>query len=147
MYLYDFILTVKEFLIFLVLPRIVPFHFDTPIFAGQAAQITCLVSEGDPPFELHWTFQNQNIWNFPGVSTMKAGSKASMLLIESANERHSGNYTCSVHSRGGIANYTTSLKIHGNFFFLFSFLQFFLVLSLSISTPQSSRVKRHKSHV
>lgn len=97
----------------LVLPRITPFAFESPIFAGQAAQVTCLISEGDSPLEIVWSFDGENKINHLGISTIKAGSKGSMLLIESASYRHRGNYTCSAKNPAGESEFTTSLNIHG----------------------------------
>lgn len=49
-----------------------------------------------------------------GITTNKVGTKASMLLIDSANSLHRGNYTCTVRNPVGIVNYSTNLEIHGN---------------------------------
>lgn len=96
-----------------VAPRISPFTFDSPIFAGQAAQVTCLVFEGDSPIDISWSFDGKYDMYRLGVSTMKAGKKASMLLIENASEKHQGNFTCSVKNPAGITNFTASLYVHG----------------------------------
>ncbi|RZF32483.1 hypothetical protein LSTR_LSTR016773 [Laodelphax striatellus] len=99
---------------FLVLPRIIPFDFgESPIFAGEAAQVTCLVSQGDPPLDISWSFHGLGDLSQLGLSTNKVGKKASMLLIESASSHHRGNYTCSVRNPAGSVNYSTSLEIHG----------------------------------
>nr|CAD7199658.1 unnamed protein product [Timema douglasi] len=95
-----------------VLPRIVPFRFDSPIFAGQATQVTCLVSDGDAPLDISWSFQGTDLSSQMGISTMKAGKKANLLLIDSANLGHKGNYTCTVKNAAGTVNYTASLHIH-----------------------------------
>lgn len=99
--------------LFTVRPRIVPFEFDSPIFAGQAAQVTCLVSEGDHPMDISWSFQVSHLGSHNGISTNKIGNKASLLLVDPANWGHSGNYTCTVKNRVGVVNYTTTLEIHG----------------------------------
>lgn len=98
---------------FLVAPRISSFNFDSPIFAGQAAQVTCLVSEGDPPLDISWSFDGIGEMYRLGISTMKAGKKASVLLIETAQAKHRANYTCTAKNPAGIANYSTTLNIHG----------------------------------
>ncbi|KAJ8895525.1 hypothetical protein PR048_000861 [Dryococelus australis] len=99
-----------------VLPRIVPFHFDTPIFAGQATQVTCLVSEGDSPLDISWSFQGTDLSSQMGISTTRIGRSGSLLLLEPANSGHRGNYTCTVKNPAGIVNYTTSLEIHGTLY-------------------------------
>jgi len=98
---------------FTVRPRIVPFEFDSPIYAGQAAQVTCLVAEGDQPMEINWSFQATHMGSQNGISTNKFGSKASILMVDPANSGHSGNYTCTVKNIVGVVNYTASLEIHG----------------------------------
>lgn len=102
---------------FLVAPRIIPFTFgESPIFAGEAAQVTCLVSAGDPPLDITWSFHSQSAMSQLGISTTKAGNKASVLLIESAGYQHRGIYTCTAKNPVGVANYSTILEIHGILF-------------------------------
>lgn len=98
---------------FSVRPHIVPFEFESPIFAGQAAQVTCLVNEGDQPFDISWSFQASHTSSQNGITTNKIGNRASLLLIDPADSGHIGNYTCTVRNPVGVVNYTASLKIHG----------------------------------
>lgn len=97
----------------LVHPRIVPFSFEEPIFAGQAAQVTCLVSEGDLPIDISWTFHGNVDMSALGVSINRIGSKTSMLLIETSMGDHQGNYTCVAKNKAGVTHYTTTLHVHG----------------------------------
>lgn len=94
----------------IVFPKIKPFTFgDTPVFAGQSAQVTCSVLEGDSPLDLSWTFDvPRNL-----VSVVKIGEKTSLLSIENTDSVHRGNYTCYVMNRVGNASYTASLNVHG----------------------------------
>lgn len=95
-----------------VIPRIIPFTFgESPIFAGEAAQVTCLVSAGDPPLDISWHFDGISDI---GITMTKVGRKASTLLIESAGIQHRGNYTCIAKNAAGFVAYTTPLNIHGN---------------------------------
>lgn len=98
----------------LVSPRIVPFSFEEPIFAGQAAQVTCLVSEGDAPIHFSWLLSGQEIPLGVGIDIQNLGRRGSNLMIESAESRHGGNYTCSVRNTAGTVQYTTLLNVHGN---------------------------------
>lgn len=103
---------------FLVPPRIAPFNFDEPIFAGQAAQITCLVSEGDLPLDILWSYNgvSKKSMSELGISTNRFGQKSSQLLIESTAAEHRGNYTCTAKSLSGLqlsSHYSTELNIHG----------------------------------
>lgn len=102
----------------LVPPRIVPFSFDEPIFSGQSAQITCLVSEGDTPLNISWWFHESDelpLSPLPnGISVNKMGNKLSMLFIENTSSYFAGHYVCLVENRAGRSKYTASLNVHGN---------------------------------
>lgn len=81
--------------------------------SGQTTQVTCLVSEGDLPLNVTWSFQGRSIELLPGVSTTQIRRKASLLLIDPVVDSHRGQYTCTVMNRAGHANYTTSLDVYG----------------------------------
>lgn len=100
--------------LFPVLPHIVPFDFgDTPVFSGQAAQVTCLVSEGDLPLEIKWNFLGDTMSSLDGVTTTKIGKKGSLLFIDFVTEAHSGNYTCTTKNKAGVVDYTATLSVYG----------------------------------
>ncbi|XP_065205888.1 cell adhesion molecule Dscam1 isoform X13 [Planococcus citri] len=100
----------------LVRPRIAPFKFEEPMFAGQAAQVACLITEGDLPLNISWSFSGSG--NTPlselGITTKMFGVKSNVLLIESTEAIHSGNYTCTVNSISNFAmtQYTAELNIN-----------------------------------
>ena len=103
-------------------PRIVPFSFEEPIFAGQAAQVTCLVSEGDLPLNISWSFSaagpqtsGRRSLDELGVFTNPTRKRASTLVIEATGIEHRGNFTCSAVSVSSAAmtTYTAELNIHG----------------------------------
>ncbi|XP_025414625.1 Down syndrome cell adhesion molecule-like protein Dscam2 isoform X38 [Sipha flava] len=97
----------------MVFPKIKPFTFgDSPVFAGQSAQVACSVLEGDYPLELSWTFDGPRDVFELGVSVVKIGAKTSLLSIDNTNSIHRGNYTCYVMNRVGNASYTASLNVH-----------------------------------
>lgn len=97
-----------------MIPRIVPFYFEEPIFAGITTQVTCLVSEGDVPIDITWSLHGSENLTDLGISTSKIGSKVSVLIIETTALHHRGNYTCTARNQAGTANYTASLNINGN---------------------------------
>lgn len=98
------------------MPRIVPFEFKKPIFAGQSAQVTCLVSEGDTPMDISWSFESSVPFTEIGISTHKFGYQGSVLLIAETNASHQGRYTCSVKNNAGTANFSTLLDVHGKIY-------------------------------
>ena len=108
-----------KFLQFLVPPRIVPFKFEEPIFAGQSAQVTCLVSEGDLPLNITWTYEGSSSRSISemNISISSFGQKTSMLYIEFLDESHRGNYTCIAQSLSNLrlySHYSAELNIRGN---------------------------------
>lgn len=97
-----------------VLPKISPFSFgDEPIYYGQVAQATCLVTEGDYPLEVTWSFQGSHLSTQTGISTTKVGKRTSLLLIDPTQSGHTGNYTCTAKNKAGITNITATLNIYG----------------------------------
>lgn len=114
-----FLLIFRIFLFFyhfsfiLVLPRIEPVHIANRIRAGETAQITCLVSQGDSPIDISWSFQGSELSNQKGIYTSKIGKKLSVLMIDPITSLHTGNYTCTVRNPAGTVNYTTSLNVFG----------------------------------
>lgn len=99
----------------LVPPKIVPFGGgDEPLSFGDAVQLTCLVASGDLPVQLTWSFHgSEDKKKREGVSIMKLGSKSSVLIIESLQAHHSGNYSCRASNGAGNDEYTTSIVVNG----------------------------------
>ncbi|XP_073989889.1 Down syndrome cell adhesion molecule 1 isoform X41 [Rhodnius prolixus] len=97
----------------MVSPRIDPFSFgESPIFAGESAQVTCFASQGDIPMDLKWSFDGSQNLSRLGISTVKVGKRASMLVIESATSMHRGMFQCTATNLAGFTTYTTNLEIH-----------------------------------
>jgi hypothetical protein len=93
-----------------------PFSFgDSPIFAGQSAQVSCFVTEGDQPLKITWTLSSNIDINRLGISTTKLGSKTSVLSIDYVDSQHSGTYTCIAENSAGSSKFSTDLEIHGKF--------------------------------
>lgn len=97
----------------LVLPRLSPLSFDSPIFAGQSVQAACFVSEGDFPLQFSWSFNSRPDLSSLGIGTMNAGRKTNLLIIEPAQYHHRGLYTCSVSNPAGTVSSSAKLEIHG----------------------------------
>ncbi len=75
-------------------PKIRPFHFDTDVFAGEAAEIQCSAN-GDTPMKINWTFQgfSTSAHSMKGVEITKTSGKSSVLSIPLLSAENSGNYT------------------------------------------------------
>ncbi|KAK2577361.1 hypothetical protein KPH14_003477 [Odynerus spinipes] len=96
-----------------VLPRISPFDFgDRPIYAGQAAQLACMVPVGDTPIEITWTLQGEPLSQYMGYSVGKLGPRTSILLIEPVTPDHDGRYACVASNPSGRAVHEATLRVH-----------------------------------
>nr|XP_050869956.1 cell adhesion molecule Dscam2-like isoform X22 [Vespula vulgaris] len=97
----------------MVLPRISPFDFgDRPIYAGQAAQLACMVPVGDTPIEITWTYEGQLLSQYMGYSVGKLGPRTSILLIEPVTPDHDGHYACVASNPSGRAVHEATLRVH-----------------------------------
>ncbi|XP_035731487.1 Down syndrome cell adhesion molecule-like protein Dscam2 isoform X14 [Vespa mandarinia] len=97
----------------MVLPRISPFDFgDRPIYAGQAAQLACMVPVGDTPIEITWTYEGQLLSQYMGYSVGKLGPRTSILLIEPVTPDHDGRYACVASNPSGRAVHEATLRVH-----------------------------------
>ena len=80
---------------------------------GSFAQLSCVVTEGDEPLTLSWSFHGHNISSDQGMTTTNVGSRTSILSIGSVNHNHRGNYTCRASNLAGDRSYTAELKVNG----------------------------------
>nr|CAD7258839.1 unnamed protein product [Timema shepardi] len=95
-----------------VKPSILSFSTE-PLNAGQLLQISCVVSQGDQPLQLTWTFHGRDASSSLGVKIFKMGPRVSVLLIDSVTALHTGNYTCTARNPAGVDNVTTELVVKG----------------------------------
>jgi len=97
-----------------VLPRISPFDFgDHPIFAGQAAQLACMVPVGDTPIEIVWTYEGELLPQYMGYNIGKPAPRISTLLIEPVTPEHDGRYACVASNLSGKTVHEATLRVHG----------------------------------
>lgn len=72
-----------------------------------------MISEGDSPLDISWSFEGNHINSEKGFSITKIGKKASLLLIDSVSEGQAGNYTCMARNRAGSVYHTATLNVYG----------------------------------
>lgn len=83
---------------------------------GDFAQISCIVTSGDKPLSITWSFHgtNANEQGFDnGISTSNLGGRMSMLVIDNVKHTHQGNYTCQATNQAGSKSYTAELIVNG----------------------------------
>ena len=91
-----------------------PLSFGSSVLnEGSFAQLSCVVSEGDEPLTLSWSFHGHNLTSDLGISTTDLGTRTSILMIPSVAHKHVGNYTCKAINSAGYASNTAELKVNG----------------------------------
>jgi len=81
---------------------------------GSFAQLSCVVTEGDEPLTLSWSFHGHNLTSDLGITTTDLGSRTSILMIPSVGHRHMGSYTCKAINTAGDTSSTAELKVNGS---------------------------------
>lgn len=97
-------------------PNILPFTFgNDAVQAGDMGQLQCIVSSGDAPLHITWSFhgKDSSTNKQKGVSTVKFGERSSLLVIDRLTSEHSGIYSCFARNAAGNASYSTELKVNG----------------------------------
>ncbi len=91
-----------------------PFSFGTSVMnEGAFAQLSCVVTEGDEPLAISWSFHGNNLTSDLGIQTGDLGSRASVLMIGSVGHGHMGSYTCTAANKAGKATHTADLRVNG----------------------------------
>ncbi len=81
---------------------------------GAYSQIMCVITEGDEPLKLSWSFHGHNLTKDLGIQTTDIGSRTSILMIPNVGHKHRGNYTCKASNKAGSVSHTAELKVNGN---------------------------------
>ena len=99
---------------FLEPPMMLPISFGSNVMSeGDFAQVSCIVSRGDQPLTISWTFHGNDISSELGIITTPIGNRGSMLVIGSVANHHRGNYTCTASNKAGVRQETASLNVNG----------------------------------
>ena len=99
---------------FSVPPDMLPISFGRDVLnEGAFAQASCIVTEGDEPLAVSWTFHGMDISSDLGIITTPIGTRGSMLLISSVGYRHRGTYTCTAKNVAGLRSLSVDLKVNG----------------------------------
>ena len=80
---------------------------------GASAQVLCLVTKGDQPLKISWSFHGSEITSDLGIATMPTGPTGSLLMIPSVGHNHRGNYTCKASNMAGVRTQTVELRVNG----------------------------------
>ena len=80
---------------------------------GDFAQLTCVVTKGDRPLTITWSLKGDIVSSDDTMTTTMLGTQASMLVIQSVDYRHGGDYTCRAENPAGISTHSTELKVNG----------------------------------
>lgn len=100
-------------------PEILPFDFGKDIMdEGDFVHVSCIVTKGDLPLSIRWSFHGHAVGAESGISTSQAGPRANFLSIPSVSHKHRGLYTCTATNEAGNAAVTTQLKVNGRLRYL-----------------------------
>ena len=82
--------------------------------AGAFANLQCIVSSGDTPITISWSFPGHQHESY-GISTVKVAERVSLLTINEVRAEHAGNYTCIAKNQAGSVSRTAELLINSLF--------------------------------
>ncbi|KAL7294790.1 hypothetical protein TKK_0011722 [Trichogramma kaykai] len=96
-------------------PRIVPFDFgNEQIYAGQTAQLACMVQVGDTPIDIYWTYEGRRLRpeSEAGLRVGQVGPRTSVLSIDPVESSHGGGYACVASNASGNDTHRATLRVH-----------------------------------
>ncbi|XP_043509534.1 Down syndrome cell adhesion molecule-like protein Dscam2 isoform X7 [Frieseomelitta varia] len=98
----------------MVSPQIAPISFgEEPVNAGDLVSVQCVVTKGDSPLEITWTFDSQPIRSDRmDVIVSSSGKRVKQLTIESVAARHAGEYTCVASNAAGSTSHSAKLDVN-----------------------------------
>ncbi|XP_011700222.1 PREDICTED: Down syndrome cell adhesion molecule-like [Wasmannia auropunctata] len=82
--------------------------------AGEFANLQCIVSSGDLPLNIRWSYPGEEMGGSSGVLAKKVADRVSMLMISVITARHAGEYVCTAENAAGTASHSTVLTVNGS---------------------------------
>lgn len=101
-----------------MIPQISPFNFKDSTDSGETVSVQCTVSKGDLPLNITWQLNNRTIDKDGGITVMTM-KRFSTLNIDSVQDVHTGEYTCTAQNLAGHSVYSARLNVNGNLFYCF----------------------------
>lgn len=80
---------------------------------GGFAQVSCIVTKGDQPLTISWSFHGADISSNLGITIMPMGLMGSALMITSVDHKHRGTYTCKASNTAGETTQSVELRVNG----------------------------------
>lgn len=90
--------------------KVQSFVFPSSPTIGQRVSTMCATVTAGDKLEFHWSKNGLDVTNSNRIQIMTF-PQISTLIIDPLNEEDSGNYTCTVTSRGISDSYTASLNV------------------------------------
>ena len=75
--------------------------------------ISCVITKGDLPIGIKWTFQGKTIDPSQGVTVVRTSKRITQLSIDNVNDVHSGEYTCAAKNPAGVVKHSAYLRVNG----------------------------------
>lgn len=98
-------------------PQISHFSFGEEVInAGEITITQCTVIKGDLPLNISWYFNGKPVQHLHGVAVAKSNQRISSLTIESADETHSGEFSCVAENAAGKTSYSAFLSVNGSYY-------------------------------
>ena len=95
-------------------PNLLPLNFGQEVMdEGSFTQVSCIVTKGDQPMTISWSFHGSSITSDLGITTMPTGPMGSLLMVPSVAHKHRGNYTCKASNAVGVRTQTVELRVNG----------------------------------
>ena len=95
-------------------PNLLPLNFGQEVMdEGSFAQVSCIVTKGDQPLTISWSFHGHDISSDLGIITTPLGKMGSSLMITSVGHKHRGTFTCKASNQAGNTTRSVELRVNG----------------------------------